>query len=66
MAANLKLEHVHDKSFWGKYHVLAPQKNTALTSRGFYQHLGPFSLFFTTGYFPLNTGMVELTLNLLN
>ena len=28
-------------------------------SRGFYQRLDPFS-FSTTGYFPLNTGMVDL------
>ena len=58
MAANLKLERDDDR-FGGKYYILAHQNNTALMSRGFYQRLDPFS-FSTTGYFPKNTGMVDL------
>ena len=41
--------------------MLAHQKNTALTSRGFYQRLDPFSFFnHWTFSSEQNTGMVEL------
>ena len=41
--------------------MLAHQKNTALTSRGFYQRLDPFSIFYHWIFSSeQNTGMVEL------
>ena len=41
--------------------MLACQKNTALTSRGFYQHLDPFSFCYQWIFSSeQNTGLVEL------